>query len=361
MSKNEHFDLVYFIPSGLKDGVVYSQILTPAYRLRDLGLAIGVYSTKAKFKNVNSPRTALKKARHIYVRSYKDFILVYLLRFVFFAKCKIIYDFRALVCYESYYKNKSKFRFVILRQLERFAYKMADHICAVSHSLKRQLIKEFGLRNISINPCCVNEVFKREKLIENHVQFVYLGGMSSWQCFNDVLKLYEQIEEKNAFTSTLTVITQDLTKAGQLIETFRPGGRNIILISLPPEQVFTELKKYDFGFLLREENIINKVASPIKLLEYVACGVIPVISNNIGDFSEEIDNKKLGIVLEMNRLTDEAWHSFCAILNKKNQFRVYEKMYEFAVKHTWSNMFRSHDIYGLMIDRRDHEKVRKAD
>ena len=50
----------------------------------------------------------------------------------------------------------------------------------------------------------------------------------------------------------------------------------------------------DYGLLLREESVTNKVASPIKFAEYLACGLGIIITPNIGDYSSYVINNNCG-------------------------------------------------------------------
>lgn len=55
--------------------------------------------------------------------------------------------------------------------------------------------------------------------------------------------------------------------------------------SLPPDEVLGRYAHCHFGFVLREAHLVNAVASPTKLQEYLAHGVVPIIeSPQIGDF-----------------------------------------------------------------------------
>jgi hypothetical protein len=56
--------------------------------------------------------------------------------------------------------------------------------------------------------------------------------------------------------------------------------------------------KYHYCFLLRENNIVNKVASPTKYGEYLRCGVKLIMTEGIGDFSGLTKSKYFGIVLK---------------------------------------------------------------
>jgi len=48
---------------------------------------------------------------------------------------------------------------------------------------------------------------------------------------------------------------------------------------VPYEEVTKYLNAVDFAVVWRDNNIVNKVASPVKFSEYVCTG-LPVIANN---------------------------------------------------------------------------------
>jgi hypothetical protein len=54
----------------------------------------------------------------------------------------------------------------------------------------------------------------------------------------------------------------------------------------------------DYGLLIREESITNKVASPVKFAEYLACGLKVIISENLGDYSEFIEKYNCGVLFK---------------------------------------------------------------
>ena len=57
-------------------------------------------------------------------------------------------------------------------------------------------------------------------------------------------------------------------------------------------------KEQDFGFLLRENLLFNRISSPIKFLEYSSNGVVPIITQFVGDYSNDVEKYKLGIIFK---------------------------------------------------------------
>jgi hypothetical protein len=56
----------------------------------------------------------------------------------------------------------------------------------------------------------------------------------------------------------------------------------------------------DYGILIREYSVTNKVASPTKFAEYLNAGLKVIISPEIGDFSAMVDKYNLGYVYHEN-------------------------------------------------------------
>jgi hypothetical protein len=60
---------------------------------------------------------------------------------------------------------------------------------------------------------------------------------------------------------------------------------HLIVKSATQKEVFETASDCDFGLLLRESNVVNRVACPTKLIEYLAAGVVPVLdAPDVGDF-----------------------------------------------------------------------------
>ena len=64
-----------------------------------------------------------------------------------------------------------------------------------------------------------------------------------------------------------------------------------------PNEVAGYLIAADYGFLVRENSITNRVASPVKFAEYLACGLKILISKDLGDFTEFVERNNLGLVV----------------------------------------------------------------
>lgn len=286
-----------------------------------------------KFKEISRD---LKNAQALYVRSYHYLFRILVIKLVFNRKLRIVYDFRGLVFMESWYRNKNVINSSILYLMEFFAYSVANDVCAVSTVLAKEINRKFYKRKINVFPCAVSTTYNKSKILNSHkeIKFVYVGSMSSWQQFDRTLKIFKYISDN--IPATLTVYTNEIDKAKEQI---RFHSINVVEITqLKQDEIHSRLISFDFGFLIRENQFINRVASPVKFLEYVASGVMPFITPFVGDYSNATKNYKLGYVLEGEYPDIEELKK---LFNDKN---IKERLFKFAIENKWENVLKNHPL-----------------
>ena len=70
------------------------------------------------------------------------------------------------------------------------------------------------------------------------------------------------------------------------------------LITSPPEEIPEILLGADLGIsFLRLQTFAHRIASPVKMAEYLACGLPVVINPGIGDTSRIIQTYRVGIIV----------------------------------------------------------------
>ncbi|MFA5816684.1 MAG: hypothetical protein WC865_13810, partial [Bacteroidales bacterium] len=89
-----------------------------------------------------------------------------------------------------------------------------------------------------------------------------------------------------------------------------PAGK-ISVISVNPDELESYYELAHYGFILRDDILVNRVANPTKLAEYLQYGIIPVVKLvDIGDYAryeyeyipyEELNNGLLPRKSQKNR------------------------------------------------------------
>ncbi len=298
--------ITFVAPKGLRAQICKSQLL-PFYdyvQSNNIECRILNHASNSQLKNTETKYRSLlifsltnDIGGYVYVRSLFDYFSIFLSRFFSLKPVTIIYDFRGLVSEESYMRNKSTLKRFILRLMEKFVYRNADFIHTVSESFKDYLANRYFSRPINVIPCCVSgPPLVRKSNSPDIFRFVYLGSLAHWQHFEETVIYFKKIQQHHQ-NINLTVLTSDSVKASEILT--RYDVTNFDVKTIRPEDVKLELANYHFGFLLRDVSIVNQVASPIKFLEYLEAGVIPIITKNVGDYSNIVNKEKVGVIVDL--------------------------------------------------------------
>ena len=157
--------------------------------------------------------------------------------------------------------------------------------------------KKYGYNknNYIIMPC-FNDQIKDDAFVDSKYKnptFVYAGNLAGWQCFPQTVELFKTIKSTIP-AATLTVYKPDQEKAKAILS---ERGVEAMVKYVPYTQLAQEIKCYKYGFLIREDDPVNNVATPTKMCNYLANGIIPIYSNVIGDFKEELASLKYSVPL----------------------------------------------------------------
>lgn len=213
-----------------------------------------------------------------------------------FKSTTIYFWVQGIVPEESFMRRKSIIRLKVLSILEKLALEFANKHILVSQSM-HQFYKEkykLDIKDYIVVPCRSEFVIKN--VIRRENSFVYIGGISKWQKISWTVEIFRKIHEVFP-NATLDIITLQLDEAKKIIKNSYgviPEFIKIYSIS-DRTQIPDILSSFQFGFLLREENPINYVSSPIKFAEYLSCGVNVLCSMAIPHYTSLIQSYNCGI------------------------------------------------------------------
>ena len=246
------------------------------------------------FEIVNRWR-AIGRNDRIIIIDAKTFFMMFLLRPF---NIKITW-FQGVVPEEAKMVFNSLWREWLWRTFEYFTLKYSDFILFVSNAMHqhyRQFYK-YQKDNFLIIPCFNSQVEKSSFYYPGkyeHPAFVYAGNMNKWQCIDITLQVFKIIEEKLP-NASLVLLTADIGKANNLLR--KHQIRNAKAYFCPLENINSELSKFKYGFILRDDHIVNRVATPTKMSTYLANGVIPVYSDVVDDFKQALKGLENKIAL----------------------------------------------------------------
>lgn len=202
---------------------------------------------------------------------------------------KVILWVQGAAAAESFMRRKSRLRYAVLSAAEFLGLKCADLVLFVSNTMQEYYENrfKFKIKNSYIMPCFNNEIdekfFVTPQKYENNV-FVYAGSLAPWQCFEPTVKLYKEIENR-VENASFRVLVKDHETAKTILDKY--GVKNYSLGFVPQSEIGKEMAKAKFGFCIREDSIVNRVATPTKLSTYIAHGVMPVYTDYLVDFKRQ--------------------------------------------------------------------------
>lgn len=187
-----------------------------------------------------------------------------------------------------------------LRILEKEVYsKLQLHktviLEAVSKALKEHLVNFFGCLPekitlayndlpIAINPAqriaWRQEMRKNLAISENALVYCYNGSAKAWQCPEMTINFFKQKYSEDS-TAVLLLLTQDAHYFNRVLEKYDIPKANYRVITVCHTEIYRYLAAADVGIIVREQNIINWVSRPTKLLEYQAVGLSIAHNNTI--------------------------------------------------------------------------------
>lgn len=194
---------------------------------------------------------------------------------------------------ESYMRHKSNLRRAVLNYMDCFVMKKAKMILYVSQYMKEyyeNLARTSFCSKAYVMPC-FNETLDEdifEKKDYTKKTFAYVGSLDLWQCFIETVEIYAEIEKRIPDTF-FKVLTFNTKKAEEIIK--QHNIKNYSVACVPKEQVKRELENSTYGFIIRHDIDVNRVATPTKISSYLSAGVLPIYSTCLRDFHAQAKGK----------------------------------------------------------------------
>ncbi|WP_044436738.1 hypothetical protein [Acinetobacter ursingii] len=185
-------------------------------------------------------------------------------------------------------------RWIYLSFFEKFVLLFSKFNFFVSNSMLEHYKRKYNYvkKNYMIMPCYNLKLNKQAFYNDKYKtpNFLYAGSLASWQCIEEVLSIFREIN-KIYPNANLYFYTAEKEKAKDLIEEFKI--KNVWIDYVSYEELNNKIHEFKYGFLIRDDILVNNVATPTKMNSYLANGVIPIYSNIIHDFFEKINGEYL--------------------------------------------------------------------
>jgi|DewCreStandDraft_5_1066085.scaffolds.fasta_scaffold26724_1 hypothetical protein len=258
--------------------------------------------------------SVLFKSEIIYIHSvYNGFKIIPHLFFVSRRKRKICLELHGAFPEESKYYGELLNPY-IFSLVEKWILKKSHYVVYVSSQFKDYIqykwnftstVESFIIPTVASNVVKkesaekIKEISSRFDIQDNDVVFLYSGSTKKWQKIESTLETISKIAHNPRYKFFL--LTGYLEDMKRLLKKFNLDEHpRIFVLSLTPEEISGYYEIAHYGFILRDDHILNRVASPTKLFEYLSYGIIPIMESlNIGDFLQyDCEYLKVGDVTD---------------------------------------------------------------
>ena len=257
-----------------------------------------------------------------------------------------IYHIKAERSAEVALERGKGLRSYIVRLLDLMEIRRSDRLACVSRRLKDWVIRETSRHDVEIIPCCIDkskisfdpksraEIRHRYGFNDENKVICYMGGVSVWQRISDIVQLCERISHLRSTYRFLFVVRQTELVTKIIQETDLAMEKCRVLRCL-----HSEVPKYmsaaDAGIIMRHDIVVNNVACPIKIGEYLGCGLPVILTRGIGDYSKTIPEAGVGILLDEDSNMAQQVVSF---MEQPNFNELRDKAIAFAHENiTWDS------------------------
>lgn len=232
---------------------------------------------------------------------------------------RILFDNRGLAIEESEMRYKNKFIHKINRMSKKRALLYAKSHCDmynfVTNPMRNFFVEKYGYspdipytiiptlyKAEEIDEVILKEIKLRENYSKDDYIVSYIGSTVAWQSTG---KLIQLIKEMNGIFPQIRFF---ILTNGQIPEINKLSDdlkKRIVVKGIPHCEMKYYLHISNVGIVIRNNNIINKVAAPTKVAEYLTSGIRILYSGELG-IIEDLKEYSDGLLL-VNLESDKDW------------------------------------------------------
>lgn len=235
-----------------------------------------------------------------------------------------IFDMHGLRVEEMKRRGEPEALINLWDSIEKRIIKNADCVIVVSHLMKEYVNKYFGkpLDQIVVIPNG-SELYEKKANYKTPMKIIYGGGFDAYEKVLDFVKIEETL--KNGEYKFFLMGDGPLSSRNEILNYINNKYVNVIYLGKKSRnqslEIFSDMQ---VGVAPSTKDIIRRTASPIKVLDYAACG-LPIVTVNVGEWSDMIKKYDCGIVVENNGSKE-----FAGAIKELNDQRIWNKKSENA-------------------------------
>ncbi|WP_210490495.1 glycosyltransferase [Rufibacter aurantiacus] len=212
-------------------------------------------------------------------------------------KTKVVLDVHGVVPEELAFSGEIK-KSRLFTWVEQEAVPFVDTFIYVTHKMKEYYLQKHpAIRNrnhlvYSIKPNIpaeldlglLNKIREELGLTGSEVVFIYSGSAQKWQNVDLMFQCMQRFQNP---IYRFIILSGEVEAVKAVAKQVGCNTADFIFRSVPPSMLGYYYALADYGFILRDDHILNRVASPTKLIEYLYFGITPIVKlQDIGDFAD---------------------------------------------------------------------------
>lgn len=274
----------------------------------------------------------LRGAKEVYVHSIYFYALILLPLMLAGKRARLVLDLHGTVPEEILHTGRRALS-AVMGWVERRAFARIDLAVCVTRQMETFYRSKYPdartdylyLPIFTAQVCqpadaaAVTALRARLGIPQDALVFLYSGGLQAWQNIDRMLDATASLLASPDHWFIFLTGETDVLQA-QLQARFGQTPSRVLVAHAKPEELRSYYELANFGFILREDHVLNRVANPTKLVEYLYFGMRPVVwSSRIGDFEQ------LGYeYLPLDRVSDAARLQDKSDINRQISLRLLE-------------------------------------
>jgi glycosyltransferase involved in cell wall biosynthesis len=254
---------------------------------------------------------------------------------------KMIFDIRGLMAEEyvdagNWQEGDTRYR--ITKSLERRAFAASDGVVTLTNRIWNVVSEWEGLRGRDVPhqvvPCCVDLekfTFRQEDRNRRRVelklddQFVllYSGSIGGWYYTGQMIDFFSELLKQEARAHFLWLTMGDRSMIDRLMEKAGIKSNRYTVMAVNSDDVPSYLSVGDAGIAFYKPSLSRFATSPVKVAEYLACGLPVLINQGIGDLEELVGREDVGVITKGFAAADfsQAVRAAKPLLNQESHTR----------------------------------------
>lgn len=247
------------------------------------------------------------------------FIFYVVSKIVFWKKIKYIYDPRGAFIIELKEKRalkKSNLLLKILKKVDKNLIKKSIKTIVTTEKFKELYVEEYGLDSqyeVLYNASSFTKEYTIPDIKNKKVLNVcYVGSINYWHDLDEIIRIFSYVKNISPVNIKIFVFTnfKDIALIKEKLES--QGLYQYEIKFVPYQELEESLKPMDICISVVKPTISTKIASPIKVSDYIQLNKIIIANEEIGDFDDFfIENNSV----QLYRYKKELNFSFEQLIN----------------------------------------------